>query len=49
MNAEATGLNPIKAPKSFLFVWGGGLLCLNCDITVMIASSFHTYCLIKQA
>ena len=39
MNAEATGSNPVEAPKIFLF----GLLCnrLNCNSTVMVTYSFQ--------
>ena len=39
-NAEATGSNPVEAPKKLFF----GLLrnCLNCDSTAMVTYSFQT-------
>ena len=42
VNAEAKGLNPIEAPKSFFFS-DKFCNCSNWDTTVIITSSFHLY------
>ena len=38
-NAEATGSNPVKAPKTSIFFFGLLLKYLNCDSTAMVTYS----------
>ena len=40
-NPEATGSNPVEAPKNFYS--GYFRSCLNCDSTAMVISLFHEY------
>ena len=44
MNVEATGLNPVEAPKIFFFFLATSqFIALIAIITVMAASSFYLY------
>ena len=42
-NAEATGSNPVEAPKNFFFFFGLFSQLLKLQFTAMVTYSFHLY------